>query len=443
MVGKREGSPASSSSTCSSSISGSGSASDDSSSSESSSSASPPPIKAREHHFNQSAARKRQRSPSPKTARRERQHSPQTIVPKQQESRHSYRQSRSPSHRHRDSERDSRHDRGNHYADVKESSRAGSHRGSAITSTRDMDRKQSSRDKAGRSHLADDNRDRRPDHHSQSGEDGKHMQVDLHRTDRRHQQHRKEPDATGHRSTEQNAEKRRLVRSDNQGSARDQTGLPPPPPQPMPSQSQGNERRQPPQANGNPGRQTRWAKEEDKSAEQWGVPGNQPEGKEGKEDKPEPEANFALSGKLAAESNTVKGVVLVHQEPPEARKPSQMWRLYGFKNGEPIDKPLYIHRQTCYLFGRERRVADVPLDHPSISKQHAVMQYRLTEKEGADQMMHSGVRPYLMDLGSANGTYLNNERIEPERYYELLERDMVKFGHSTREYVLLHAQSNA
>ena len=37
-------------------------------------------------------------------------------------------------------------------------------------------------------------------------------------------------------------------------------------------------------------------------------------------------------------------------------------------------------------------------------------------------MMHSGVRPYLMDLGSANGTYLNNDRIEPERYYELLEK---------------------
>lgn len=37
-------------------------------------------------------------------------------------------------------------------------------------------------------------------------------------------------------------------------------------------------------------------------------------------------------------------------------------------------------------------------------------------------MMHSDVRPYLMDLGSANGTYLNNERIEPERYYELLEK---------------------
>jgi hypothetical protein len=31
---------------------------------------------------------------------------------------------------------------------------------------------------------------------------------------------------------------------------------------------------------------------------------------------------------------------------------------------------------TCYLFGRERKVADVPTDHPSCSKQHAVLQYR-------------------------------------------------------------------
>ena len=47
---------------------------------------------------------------------------------------------------------------------------------------------------------------------------------------------------------------------------------------------------------------------------------------------------------------------------------------------------------------------------------------RFTDKEGADGMMHSEVRPYLMDLGSANGTYLNNERIEKERYHELLEK---------------------
>lgn len=110
----------------------------------------------------------------------------------------------------------------------------------------------------------------------------------------------------------------------------------------------------------------------------------------------------------------------MHQEPPEARKPTARWRLYVFKNGEPFGDPLHIHRcvelgntccrscgmtftwqavvlwqwlaSTCshpavrgalrecrmssYLFGRERRVVDVPTDHPSCSKQHAVLQFR-------------------------------------------------------------------
>ena len=51
------------------------------------------------------------------------------------------------------------------------------------------------------------------------------------------------------------------------------------------------------------------------------------------------------------------------------------------------------------------------------------------------------VLPYIIDLGSANGTYLNTERIEPQRYYELKEKDMLKFGFSSREYVLLHENS--
>jgi smad nuclear-interacting protein 1 len=53
----------------------------------------------------------------------------------------------------------------------------------------------------------------------------------------------------------------------------------------------------------------------------------------------------------------------------------------------------------------------------------------------------SKVLPYVIDLGSSNGTYLNNKRIDPQRYYELREKDMLKFGYSSREYVLLHDAS--
>jgi len=50
-------------------------------------------------------------------------------------------------------------------------------------------------------------------------------------------------------------------------------------------------------------------------------------------------------------------------------------------------------------------------------------------------------RPYVIDLESTNGTYVNNQRIEPARYYELKEKDMIKFGFSSREYILLHENS--
>ncbi|KAL4515075.1 hypothetical protein Ndes2526B_g03612 [Nannochloris sp. 'desiccata'] len=170
--------------------------------------------------------------------------------------------------------------------------------------------------------------------------------------------------------------------------------------------------------------------------ERWGKPGEFDEEEDQLPDI-EPEPDFGLSGALAAETNTVNGIVMLHNEPAEARPPTARWRLYVFKGNEPQGDPLHIHRESRYIFGRERKIADIPTDHPSCSKQHAVLQFRLTEKEGNDGMMVPAVRPYLMDLGSTNGTFLNGDRIEPERYYELLEKDMLRFGNSSREYVLL------
>lgn len=200
-------------------------------------------------------------------------------------------------------------------------------------------------------------------------------------------------------------------------------------------------------------RQRRWGGGSDPIPDQaWGEAG----GGDGEEQPSKDEvkkADFGLSGALATDErtgNTYNGVVLAFTEPPEARAPNTRWRLYVFrkrregqadgggggggKDAELIET-LHVSRQSAYLFGRERKVADVPVDHPSLSKQHCVLQYRATPDARFGGRVNC--RPYLMDLGSTNGTFLNGERLEDARYYEMRKGDVMTLGGSTREYVLL------
>lgn len=98
---------------------------------------------------------------------------------------------------------------------------------------------------------------------------------------------------------------------------------------------------------------------------------------------------------------------------------------------------IVLGRQSCYLLGRDRAVVDIPTEHPSCSKQHAVIQFRQVTKrnEFGDTRRH--VQPFLLDLESANGSTVNGEDIPTSRYYELRTGDTCQFGTSKREYVLL------
>lgn len=49
--------------------------------------------------------------------------------------------------------------------------------------------------------------------------------------------------------------------------------------------------------------------------------------------------------------------------------------------------------------------------------------------------------PYIMDLGSTNGTFLNGTKVDPNRYVELMEKDVLKFGSSTRDYVVMNERT--
>jgi smad nuclear-interacting protein 1 len=153
-------------------------------------------------------------------------------------------------------------------------------------------------------------------------------------------------------------------------------------------------------------------------------------------------SNFGLTGALAKDErtgNVHNGVLLKYSEPLDAAKPNQLWRLYVFKD-DALVETLHIHRLSMYLAGREDKVCNILLAHPSCSKQHAVLQFRVVIVDvNGDRV--KVVKPYLMDLGSTNKSFLNGTAIDDARYYELREKDVIKFGSSTREYVLIREES--
>ncbi|KAL7918219.1 HAD-like domain-containing protein [Trichoderma austrokoningii] len=166
---------------------------------------------------------------------------------------------------------------------------------------------------------------------------------------------------------------------------------------------------------------------------------------DGDPEKPKEKPNMGNTGRLAALSNSVAqadgtSIVLKYHEPGEARKPppADQWKLFVFKGGDIIDT-IELSARSCWLIGREMAVVDLRAEHPSLSKQHAVIQFRYIEKRNEYGDKIGKVKPYVIDLESANGTILNDEKIPSSRYLELRDKDMLLFGHSTREYVIMLA----
>lgn len=158
--------------------------------------------------------------------------------------------------------------------------------------------------------------------------------------------------------------------------------------------------------------------------------------------------NFGLSGLLAAdkrtgnktttttdEDNKPRVLVSKYSPPADAMEPSGDWRLFVFPppgNKDQTDQTLYLHRKPYFVFGKQTELVDFDLEEdedsinePSLSPEHAVLQYRKQK----DKL-------YLLDLESTHGTRLNGERIVPARYVELLDGDVITFGNSQREFVL-------
>ncbi|KAF3785897.1 Kanadaptin [Nymphaea thermarum] len=149
------------------------------------------------------------------------------------------------------------------------------------------------------------------------------------------------------------------------------------------------------------------------------------------------DTNITNSGEnaaLAANSTVTDGLLDKPQrEDPTARtsipytipawseRPGQPYFMEVLKDGVIIDR-LDVSTKGAFMFGRID-ICDFVLEHPSISRFHAVLQF----KGNGDA--------FLYDLASTHGTFINKSQVKGRAYKDLHVGDVIRFGLSTRLYI--------
>uniref|UniRef100_A0A6M2EM76 FHA domain-containing protein n=1 Tax=Populus davidiana TaxID=266767 RepID=A0A6M2EM76_9ROSI len=99
-----------------------------------------------------------------------------------------------------------------------------------------------------------------------------------------------------------------------------------------------------------------------------------------------------------------------------------VYYLEVLKDGEVLDRISLDRRR--HIFGRQIHTCDFVLDHQSVSRQHAAV------------IPHKNGSIFVIDLGSAHGTFVANERLTKDTPVELEAGQSLRFAASTRTYIL-------
>lgn len=121
-----------------------------------------------------------------------------------------------------------------------------------------------------------------------------------------------------------------------------------------------------------------------------------------------------------------------YQEPSWGSPATAPYSLETLKGGTILGTRT-LKGVSCFLFGRLAS-CDVCLEHPSVSRYHAVLQHRGSDPDGESDGHEQGF--YIYDLGSTHGTFLNKTRIPPRTYCRVHVGHVFRFGGSTRLFIL-------
>ena len=131
-----------------------------------------------------------------------------------------------------------------------------------------------------------------------------------------------------------------------------------------------------------------------------------------------------VTGLLPAEQIRQAQTAVPYKEPPWSAICKEKYSLEVIKNGSIIEK-IDLDSKAFYVIGRLPS-CNIPMEHPSMSRYHAVLQYSNGTAENYVQGW------YLYDLDSTHGTWINKNRVPPLKFHRIHVDFCLKFGGSTR-----------
>lgn len=150
------------------------------------------------------------------------------------------------------------------------------------------------------------------------------------------------------------------------------------------------------------------------------------------------------------------GIKSLYSERILVRKDKKTKYMLPFDSSKPDNKNLYyMHisvkgqdnittfdfKDEATLIGRES-FCDIRFTHKIISRQHCVIQFRKVKIQ--ENVEDYDIVPYIFDIGTKNGTYINNEKINSCQYVQILDEDIITFdNHEDNEIIIkFHIQKN-
>ncbi|KAJ1898052.1 hypothetical protein LPJ66_002986, partial [Kickxella alabastrina] len=112
---------------------------------------------------------------------------------------------------------------------------------------------------------------------------------------------------------------------------------------------------------------------------------------------------------------------LPYTPPSNAIRPTHDYIVEVIKDGALLESHKLNMAQTHFTFGR-LPTCDFPMDHVSVSRYHAVLQFTTDEV-------------VICDLGSSHGTFVNKQRVDKREPRRVEVGDQIRFGASSRVWV--------